>query len=200
MQRRDALKLLAGATALPLLPRNVFAIFQTVHAELSSAAALKTLNPQQDAVVTAICEIIIPETETPGAKAVRVNEFIDLVLTGWFDDKERADFLSGLADVDARSRDLFAKGFADCAPHQQAEIVAALDDELAEWRAGQPARLPRGWARQHSEDNFFHMMKRLTLIGYFTSQVGFEQALHKQIIPRTHSGCAAIPGETPAAN
>jgi hypothetical protein len=73
MQRRDALKLLAGAAALPLLPRDVFAFFRSVHEQLPSSMALQTLSPQQNAIVTAINEIIIPETETPGAKSVRVN-------------------------------------------------------------------------------------------------------------------------------
>jgi hypothetical protein len=35
-------------------------------------------------------------------------------------------------------------------------------------------------------------MKQLTLVGYYTSQIGFEQELREQIIPRRHAGCAPI--------
>src|SRR6266550_3084068 len=114
MQRREVVRLLLGTAALPLLPKEVFALLSQVHSELPAVAAPKTLNPHQDATVTTIAEWIIPQTETPGAKAVRVNEFIDLILTEWYDDEDRASFLAGLANVDTQSRDLFGKDFVDC--------------------------------------------------------------------------------------
>ena len=109
MQRREVIRLLLGTAALPLLPREVFALLSQVHNELPATPALKTLNPHQDATVTTMAELIIPQTETPGAKAVRVNEFIDLILTEWCDDEDRTKFLAGLANVDTQSRDLFGK-------------------------------------------------------------------------------------------
>lgn len=200
MQRREALKVLMGSAALPLLPPPAFSLFQSIHAQLASGVPLRTLNPQQNASVVALSEIIVPETETPGAKAVGVNQFIDLILTDWCDEEERSLFLSGLAEVDGRSRELFGKPFPDCAPAQQAQIVAALDEELAELRdAALPGSSRRG-GPPRPENNFFYVMKRLTLIGYFTSQVGFEQQLHQHIIPRTHSGCAPLTDEAPVQN
>ena len=41
--------------------------------------------------------------------------------------------------------------------------------------------------------SFFQMMKRLTLIGYYTSEAGFEEELHRTVIPPGHAGCAPIP-------
>src|ERR1700740_1144902 len=106
MERREALKLLAATAALPLLSRDAFSLFRAVHEQLPETAALKTLDPHQNATVIAVSELIIPQTETPGAKAARVNEFIDVILTDWYDDQERSIFLNGLADVYAPSRDL----------------------------------------------------------------------------------------------
>jgi glucoside 3-dehydrogenase (cytochrome c) hitch-hiker subunit len=198
MERRDALKLLAGAAALPLLSSDVRAIFQDVHRQLPAIPALKLFNSHQNAVVTTLAELIIPQTDTPGAKAARVNEFIDLVVAEWYDEQERTRFLAGLANVDARSHGLFAKDFIDCEPKQQTEIVKALDEELAESRQTSDA-FPRRRRTDPPENNFFFMIKHLTLVGYFTSQIGAEQALHFEVIPSGHSGCAAIeegvPGE-----
>ena len=192
MQRREALRLLASAAALPLLSREAFSMFQAVHEQLPEQPVLRTLNPQQNAMVTTISEIIIPQTDTPGAMAARVNEFIDLILTEWYDDEEKAIFLTGLADVDTRTRDLFGKNFVDCGEKLQAEILRALDDEVAEARAG----VRRGSSRRRPpERNFFFMIKQLTLIGYYTSQIGFEQELHGEIIPARHAGCVPQDGE-----
>lgn len=167
-------------------------MFQAVHEQLLEQPVLRTLNPQQNAMVTTISEIIIPQTDTPGAKAARVNEFIDLILTEWYDDEEKSIFLTGLTEVDTRTRDLFGKSFVDCGEKLQAEILRALDDEVAEARA----EVRRGSSRRRPpERNFFFMIKQLTLIGYYTSQIGFEQELHGEIIPARHASCVPFDEE-----
>src|SRR6266849_489675 len=107
MQRRDALKLIATGAVLPALTPDLFAFFREAHP--APGYVLRTLNPHQNATVTLMADLIIPETDTPGAKAVRVNEFIDLILTEWASDEERKKFLDGLADVDRKSNELFGK-------------------------------------------------------------------------------------------
>jgi Gluconate 2-dehydrogenase subunit 3 len=190
MHRRQALRLLASAATLPLLSREAFSLFQAVHDQLSEKAVLKTLNPHQNATVTTIAEIIIPQTNTPGAKAARVNEFIDLILTDWYDEEEKATFMTGLENVDSRARDLHGKDFAGCEGKQQSEILQALEDEVAAHAEDVRRR------RTHPpEKDFFFMMKQLTLIGYYTSQIGFEQELHGEIIPSRHAGCVPLEEE-----
>jgi hypothetical protein len=190
MHRRQALRLLASAATLPLLSREAFSLFQAVHEQMPEQAVLKTFNPQQNAIVTTIAELIIPQTDTPGAKAARVNEFIDLILTEWYDEDEKSTFMTGLADVDSRTHELYGKDFVDCAEKQQVEILQALDDEVA--AREQDARRRRS---HPPEKNFFFMMKQLTLVGYYTSQVGFEQELHGEIIPARHAACVPLDGE-----
>lgn len=192
MQRREALKLLAGAAALPLLSRDALALFQQVHDQLASLPALKTLNAHQDATVTTIAEIIIPQTDTPGAKAARVNEFIDVVVTDWYDEQERSIFLKGLADVDAHSLDEFGRDFVDCSAKQQVQIVTELDEGLTKIREGIVPGTRRHIRLRPEEKNFFYMMKQLTLIGYYTSEAGSEEELHYEIIPSRHAGCVTI--------
>jgi len=181
---------LASAATLPLLSREAFSLFQAVHEQMPEQAVLKTLNPRQNATVTTIAELIIPQTDTPGAKAARVNEFIDLILTEWYDEEEKSIFMTGLADVDSRTRDLYGKDFVDCAEKQQVEILQALDDEVA--ARDQDVRRRRS---HPPEKNFFFMMKQLTLVGYYTSQVGFEQELHGEIIPSRHAACVPLEAE-----
>ena len=114
MQRREALRLLAAAATLPLVSRDAFSLFQEVHQQLPQTAALKALDPHQNATVVTISELIIPQTETPGAKAARVNEFIDVIVAEWYDQEQKSTFLTGLADVDRRSQSSFSKDFVEC--------------------------------------------------------------------------------------
>jgi glucoside 3-dehydrogenase (cytochrome c) hitch-hiker subunit len=208
MKRRDALKLIAGAAAVPALySHDLFALGREIHQQLGSTTALKTLNAQQNTTVIAIAEMIIPATDTPGASEARVNEFIDLILTDWCTGDDCRRFLQGLADTDERSRKMFGKEFVSCNPQQQTQLLTALDEELTELREA------NGEERRHAspavrdtetpvQRNFFYMMKRLTLIGYYTSEVGWTQELGR---PPVHMGpyqaCVSLtePGKTNAS-
>ena len=193
MQRRDALKLLAGAATLPLLSRDAFTLFQEVHQQLPQTAALKAFNPHQNATVITISELIIPQTDTPGAKAVRVNEFIDLIVAEWYDQEEKSTFLTGLADVDQRSQSSFGKDLVGCSDKQQIQILNDLDEESRV--KSEPPLRHRARNIAPEEKPFFLMIKQLTLIGYYTSEIGFVQELHEEIIPARHAGCAPLSAE-----
>src|SRR6202166_3538237 len=130
MDRRDALRLLATGAALHLSPRTLLAVLREARALLATPVPLRTLNPRQDATVKAMAELILPKTDTPGATDVGAGEFIDLMLTEWYDEQDRTRFLNGLSEVDQRTKDLFGKNFVEDTPDQQAEILAWLGDEV----------------------------------------------------------------------
>ena len=191
MQRRELFRLLATGAALPVFDSSLLAAFQDAHPK--STYTLRTLNPHQNATVVTMTDLIIPETDTPGAKAVRVNEFIDLILTEWAHDDERQNFLSGLDDIDKRSNAIFGKNFVDVTPVQQEAVLSELDQRYAidrEDRAAHPyVRRPHN---PQLTGDFFGVVKRLTLYGYYTSEVGFTQELRKQIIPGAYHGCTPV--------
>src|SRR5206468_7490755 len=124
MHRREMLRMLAAGAALPALSTDMFAFFRGAHP--AGGYALRTLNPHQNATVVAMIDQIIPETDTPGAKAARVNEFIDVILTEWAVDDERKNFLDGLAGVDKQSNELFEKKFVDASHAQQFTLLLAM--------------------------------------------------------------------------
>jgi hypothetical protein len=198
VDRREVLKLLALSWAFPSMPAELYAALRTAHQSLPSTPLLKTLNPHLDAMVTVIAELIIPQTETPGAKAARVNEFIDLILTEWYSDEDRARFLAGLADVDARAHLLFGKDFTEATPEQQAVILEILGEEMAR-ETEALAATPRGYRGSTPEpaNNFYFMFRNLTLTGYFTSEVGAVQQLHQEITPGHYDGCIPLNTSAP---
>ena len=199
MHRREILKLFAATSVLPALPPSLLAACRGIHSSLAPSPTLKVLSPHQDATVIALAELIIPRTETPGAKDTRVNEFIDRILADWYSDEDRARFLAGLADVDARTQKLFQSDFLDASVEQQSEILRALGEELAE-AVSVLANAPRGYRGEVPlpQDNFYLMFRQLTLTGYFTSEAGFTQQLHDEIIPGRYDGCAPMSSMNPA--
>jgi hypothetical protein len=188
MQRRELFRLLGVGAALPAFDSNLLAMFQS--AQPKSGYTLRTLNPHQNATLVIITDLIIPETDTPGAKAVRVNEFIDLILTEWAHEDERKRFMAGFDEVDKLSNALFANDFVDATPVQQHAVVAELDQRLAVQREAE-RNSPYVRRRRYSQlsESFFGSLKYMTLYGYYTSEIGFTKELGKEIIPGAYHGC-----------
>ncbi len=184
MNRRDMLSALGGALAVPLLSDlpvgRLEAVGRATHARARDRA-LRVLDPHQTETVATIAEMIIPETDTPGARAARVHEFIDLLLAEWFNDEDRARFLAGLADVDTRSRDLFGVDFVTATEPQRGAILSGLDAEATALQRAKPK----------PQRHFFRQMKSLTLYGYYTSEIGAAET-HYEVIPGSFDGCVPL--------
>jgi hypothetical protein len=174
--RRDALRQLAAggigaaASALWVDELCAFARQQAGHAhaiiaagtQAAAAWAPKTLDKHQLDTVATLSELIIPQTDTPGAKATLVDRFIDSILAE-APPAERTSFVKGLAWMDARSKALFGKDVISATPAQQTELLTTL--------SAANSREPRAGV------DFFNAIKSLTITGYYTSEVGLRQEL-----------------------
>jgi hypothetical protein len=173
--RRDALRTLAagaiGAAASPLWVDSLCAFaHQQAHAHaVQSAAPAQAWTPRvltspQNELVVTLTELIIPQTDTPGAKAALVNRFIDGVLAD-ATPSDRESFLRGLAWIDERSLSRFGRVFVSAAAAEQHALLTTLADEKNEAGDDRPGR------------EFFQAIKSMTITGYYTTQIGLEQEL-----------------------
>jgi len=196
MDRREALRLLATGTALQLAPGNLLAALREARKLIETPVVPRTLSVHQEATVKAMADLILPKTETPGAADVGASEFIDLMLTEWYDEPDRTLFLNGLAEADLRTQSLFGKNFVEGSPDQQSEILTWFGQKMtAEANAvGTGSRPRRGSSR-----NFYFMFRRLTLTAYYTSEAGATDELHFRVIPDSHDGCAKLPSSNGGA-
>ncbi|WP_229374418.1 gluconate 2-dehydrogenase subunit 3 family protein [Fibrella rubiginis] len=206
MNRRDALMRVAtlvGATvALPALGHSAMA--DTL--EASAAQRVATGKPvlftaDQDALVADLADVIIPTTNTPGAKAAKVNEIIDVVLKDCYKKPDQQRFIDGLTQTQKMSQDAYGKTFSQLDNAQRIEIMKKLEAdakaqkaEMARAVAGQQdVQIP---AAKRNVTPFFSMLKDLTLMGYFTSEIGATQALEYVAIPGRYDGCVPLkPGQ-----
>jgi glucoside 3-dehydrogenase (cytochrome c) hitch-hiker subunit len=190
MLRRDLLRVLSAVAVTPVLPRELSLILR--QAQPAPGYALRTFTPHQNDVVVAMIDLIIPETDTPGAKAARVNEFMDVILTDWAMDEERVRFLNGLTDVDAQSKALYGKDFVSATSLQQTALLQALDDSI-DWRHGPVVEKAADAVEDpfiQLKGEFFRSLKHMTIHGYYTSEIGFTEELKLEIIPGGFHGCA----------
>jgi hypothetical protein len=185
VQRRQALGVLGRMAVVPALSHlpleRLYALGRETHRRLSERSALRILDPHQYETIAAVAELIVPETDTPGARAAGVGEFIDLIVAEWYTEDQRARFLAGLADLDHRSEALIGRVFLDAGASDQVRILAELESEWLSLRAagGKP------------DEYFFAQIKHLTLYGYYTSRVGVEREMHWVAIPGRYDPCLA---------
>jgi hypothetical protein len=92
------------------------------------AARLTVLSPAEAAEIRALTNAILPETDTPGAEQAGTVAFIDAALAG-YDRDQRQLYRQGLADVAARSRQMFPPNarFADLAKAQQTALLKSIE-------------------------------------------------------------------------
>jgi Gluconate 2-dehydrogenase subunit 3 len=196
MQRREVLRLLATGTALQLAPSKLLLFFREARSLLAETQSLRTLNSHQDATLKALADMIIPRTDTPAASDAGVSEFIDLILTEWYDTPERAHFLEGLDTLDSQSRSLFQKNFIDCSTEQKGKLLTELGAKMLE--GTMPGSRRRSIQRPAPpKTNFYADFRRLALTAYYTSEAGATQALHYEVIPEQYQGCNISPAKEP---
>src|ERR1700758_255354 len=192
MQRREALRVMFAGAVLPAFTPEAFAMFR--QAQPPPGYTMRTLTGHWNDTVVAMIDQIIPATDTPGAKGARVNEFIDVILTEWALPEERKNFLDGLAGIDRESQSLYGKNFSDATPEQQIVQFRAIDDAVMTNRSVRPRHgntVPKPDAQL--EGNFWEVFKRITIHGYYTSEIGFTQELKLEIIPGAQHGCDPMP-------
>ena len=186
MNRREALKGVAALTGGALSPSIISAVLSGINLGGGGKKwAPKIVTPKQNDLITVIAELIIPETDTPGAKATRVNEFIDLMLADWFTLAERNHFLRGLVDLDARAQNEHSTRFVECSSERQITILKKLEKEILSQKNYNASENNQNGALKP----FFSQMKELTLTGYFTSEIGATQELKYFVATNNYDGC-----------
>src|SRR5947208_15236145 len=193
IDRREALRraalLLGGALAAPTVA-GVLAGCQAARVP-DGAWAPRALSRAQVELVAAMAEHILPETDTPGARAAGVHRFIDAMLAESFPPSERERFLAGLAEVDARASRTSGHRFLQCAPADQRALLEVLDREAF---ASPPVPLSTAWRggkRDEPAVPFFRTMKELTRVAYYTAEDGAPPQ------PRTAPDAARDAGTVP---
>jgi hypothetical protein len=215
MNRRELLQqvawLMGGTVATPA----VLAVLNGCSPRQSASAPL-VLDEAQRAIIAELAEIIIPRTDTPGAQDVGVPRFIESMLQDAFSSEEQRSFMSGLQDFDAAAQRASGKPFLKLSQPQRVAFAQSVHDGVvAEAQAQQQKQrgsrkveedgtMPVGQLRsikkqlrshgyaQRSVRPFILTMKELTLLGFFTSEVGATQILQYLPVPGSLRSCMPL--------
>jgi Gluconate 2-dehydrogenase subunit 3 len=169
--RRDAiqrLSLLLGGVLSTQLTAGLLG-------QVLNTGASVEVSPGQMKLLAEAADTIIPDTDTPGAKAAGAEQFILRVMRDCYVREEQAKFFEGLAKLDAASRSAHGRGFTDLDAAQRRELMKKTSK---------------------GDTAFFLQLRELTIAGYFTSEIGATKALEYLPIPGRFEGDVAMkPGQ-----
>jgi len=168
--RRTVLEMMAKAAAASQFPGFVRWAFGQQHEHGTHAMAPARaaayqpsyFSPSEYHTIDVLTGLIIPRDETPGAREAGVSEFIDF-LAAHGEEQIRQPMRDGLQWLDATAQRSYGASFAAVAPQQQIEIL-------------QKAAYGKGGAAGDDEGRrFFRLIRRYTVMGYYTSRAGLAE-------------------------
>jgi hypothetical protein len=186
LSRRAALKALGTGigtvAALPWLSDDGLLAFARIQ-ETNAPPQLKVLSASQFDTLEKLVDAIIPtDDRSPGAKAARVADYVDLLLAE-ADRRVALEWFGGLAALDAESTARFQRPFGRLAA---GEVDAILQ------RISRNERAP-----QTPLEAFFVIVKQATIRGYYTSKIGIHEELRYKgnVFLREFVGCETENGK-----
>ena len=184
----------------------------------AGAGADSTYTPDDVAFLDEVAETILPQTSTPGAKAAKTGAFMAMMVRDSYHPNDRKIFRAGMGKIDDATQKAYKTTFMKATPEQRLAVLTDIDKEqksindardeerkkrtlanLTDQKQGntQGAQTgPANAATENPPNHYFRMMKELTLLGYFTSEIGCTQAQQYIETPGRYDPCAAYkPGE-----
>lgn len=174
MNRREAISSVALLLGGTILGAEAFL------SGCKPSARNMNFTPDDIAYLDEVAETILPATQTPGAKAAKVGEFMTVIVKDCYEEKDQKIFLEGMDKLNEASKKKNSKTFMESTPEQRHDLLVTLDQEAKEYQKSK---------KKDDPNHYFRMMKELTLWGYFTSEVGATQALRYVAVPGKYEGC-----------
>lgn len=183
MDRREALRrtawIMGGAVSAPA----IMGILKGCKAKPAIDWNPTFLTPEQGLLVSQVSEIIIPKTDTPGAKEAGVPGFIDQLLKEVYSKEDQDKFINALTAFSDEAAKQFGDPFIELDAAKQEEFVKAQHDAAVKEQKESVPAPPRP---------FILNMKELTMLGYFTSKPGATEVLQYDPVPGAYKGCIPL--------
>jgi Gluconate 2-dehydrogenase subunit 3 len=177
MERREAVQYIALLLGGTLVGANSF-----ITGCKTADKKDNTVFTQEDvAYLNEVADTILPTTpSSPGAKAANVGQFMTVMVNDCYEEKDQKIFHEGMNKLNDAAEKNYNAAFMKLNPQQRHDLLVKLDTEQKDYT---------GKKKKEDPSHYFRMMKELTLLGYFTSEIGTTQARRYAPVPGRYEGC-----------
>jgi len=191
MNRREAIQQTALVLGYAISGPALMGILNGCKATPEAAFKPEFLTMEQALLVEELTEIIIPKTDTPGAKDVGVPMFIDKLLKDVYPPEDQERFVKNLMAFDDEAKKAYGNSFMECSVEERNAHFKKTHDEIIQKLTNSG---PSGWWNVGGKEGkpFMVEIKELTLLGFFTSEAGANQVLQYNQVPGPYKGCVPL--------
>ncbi len=202
MNRRDLLKQIALVTGAVVVGGDFF-LMGCKQAGKSEAG----FTPSTISLLDEVGETIIPTTSTPGAKATKIGEFMKVMVTDCYTEKQQATFMKGLVSLEEACNTMHGRNFLECTAAERKQFLLSLEREAKDFnqKRDEDDKVKKANHQQTNDtlpwkdqtefegtpSHYYTMMKQLTLWGFFSSETGMTETLRYVAVPGRYDG--AVP-------
>jgi hypothetical protein len=143
------------------------------------------------ALLDEIGDTIIPATNIPGAKATNIGAFIAMMVADCYPASAQRAFRDGLVKLPADYSARYGENFIGGKPENRTQFLNALDAEQRKYTAVSRRKsddLAAGVSNEEAPPHYFRMMRELTILGYFSSEIGSTKAVRYLEVPGRYDG------------
>ena len=199
MNRRELLKMIAVVTGGAVIGSE----FLLEGCKNPSATTTVGFTEDDIAFLNEVAETILPATQSPGAKAANVGQFMTVAVSDCYEETDQKTFHEGMQKLKNACKKMHGSSFMNVDAEQRHELFIALDKEAKDYQQKkndfdklQHEKELDEWAKGNSQfkkeqmpSHYFTLMKQLTLWGFFTSKEGITQALNYVPVPGRFDAC-----------
>lgn len=179
MNRREALKAVSVIMGGTVIGANTFLSGCSVEKD----ERINALFMESDvALLDEIGETIIPTTDTPGAKAVGIGGFMAMMVLDCYEPRHQTIVTQGLNSFKESFNKQYGHDFAEAKPEERIAFLNDLDKAQIEVAL-------RDKDNPEADPHYFRIIKELTLLGYFSSEIGCTQARRYVETPGRYDPC-----------
>ena len=205
MNRREAVQYISLLVGGTVIGGNFF-----LQGCKSKTGVSMTFSDADVSLLDEIADTILPATSTPGAKAAKVGQFMTVMVNDCYDAPDQKIFHEGIAKIDEASNKKNGKSFLESTPQQRHDLLLDLEKDASDYKKKmgeyyqslsdkekQDLVLKKNYdgvdpmeVKMREFPNYYYvMLKQLTLLGYFTSEIGCTQAMRYVETPGRYDGC-----------
>lgn len=199
MNRRELLKQIALVTGAVVVGGDFFltGCKQTGKPEAG-------FTPSTIDLLDEVGETIIPATATPGAKAAKIGEFMNVMVTDCYTERQQSAFMNGLVSLEEACNAMHGKNFLACSATERKAFLLSLEKEAKDFnlKRDEDDKLKKANHQQTNDtlpwkdqtefegapSHYYTMMKQLTLWGFFSSETGMTETLRHEPVPGRYDG------------
>ena len=149
----------------------------------SKKAAAQDLEPflsaDQEGLLAQVVDTIIPATDTPGAKELNVHLFVQKMVTDCYEKEAQENLVNGLNALEAKAKQKHGRMFSACSADERIALLRAMEQ-----------------SGEASEQEFYKLVKGLTVRGYMNSEYVMMNLTHYEAVPGHYYGCVPVDSKT----